>query len=153
MRQDSPLCLESYPKLEAPYCLHLPVVRAVEIRLCSANMGVAHQSLDGFEVVSVIQKGCGKGVSHHMGMDSLKNQGLFSDSLDKAVNGLWGQVPFLIGTMLPQCLEEGTSRICSIPGSLQVIFDGEKGFSFQGDAPEFLPLPDHVNDGLVPVGL
>ena len=32
-------------------------------------MGMAHQGLDGSEAISIIQKGRGKGMSDHMGMD------------------------------------------------------------------------------------
>ena len=45
------------------------------------------------------------------------------------------------------------SWICSIPGGLQVILDGEERSGFQGDSPKFMPLLDHVNNGLVTVGL
>ena len=50
----SPLHPASHPKLKALYRLHLPVICAVEIPLCSANMGVAHQRLDRPEIVPFI---------------------------------------------------------------------------------------------------
>ena len=43
--------------------------------------------------------------------------------------------------------------LCSISGSLVIILDGEKGLGLERDAPESLPLADHINDCLVPVGL
>ncbi len=55
--------------------------------------------------------------------------------------------------MLPQRLEEGMPRICPIPGGFQVILDGEKSLGLEGDAPEFFPLTDDINDCLIPVGL
>ena len=55
--------------------------------------------------------------------------------------------------MFSQSLEKGIIWICSIPGSLQVVFDGEKGLGVQGDAAELLTLADDINDGLVPIGL
>lgn len=44
-----------------------------------------------------------------MEVNPFLNQNLSCDSLDNAVNGLWGQVPFPIRTILPQCLEEVAS--------------------------------------------
>ena len=114
---------------------------------------MAHQRLNGFKVIPVIQKGRGEGMPHHMGMNPLLDQGLFCHGFDKAVNSLWGKIPFLIWSMLPQGIEEGMIGIGPIPGGLQVILDGDEGLSLQGDAPEFLALTDDVNDGLVPVGL
>jgi hypothetical protein len=67
----TPPFVESYPELETPYCFHLPVVRAVEIRLRGANVRMAHQSLNGSEVIPVIQEGSGEGVPHHMGVNPL----------------------------------------------------------------------------------
>ena len=55
--------------------------------------------------------------------------------------------------MFPQRLEEGMVWVLSIPTGLQVIPGGEKSLGLEGDAPEFLPLADDVDDGLVPVGL
>ena len=63
------------------------------------------------------------------------------------------QTPFLVGTMLAQSLEQGMIGIGPIFGGLQVFLDGEEGPGAQGDAPELLPLSDHINDGLVAVGL
>ena len=54
----------SDPKLEASDRLNLPVIRAMEIPFSSPDMGMAHQRLDRFEIVSLIQEGCGKGVPH-----------------------------------------------------------------------------------------
>ena len=86
---------------------------------------MTHQSLDGSKIIPIIQKGSGKGVPHYMGMNPFLNQGLSCDSLDKAVNGLWGQIPFLIRTMLSQRLEEGMPRTCPIPGGLVIVLYGE----------------------------
>jgi hypothetical protein len=55
--------------------------------------------------------------------------------------------------MLPQSLEEGMSGICSIPSSLQAILYGDEGLGLQRDSSEFLAFADHVDHGLVPVGL
>ena len=55
--------------------------------------------------------------------------------------------------MLPQCSEEGMAWICPVPVCLQVVLYGDEGVGVQGDAPEFLAFADHVNDGLIPVGL
>ena len=153
LRQDSLLCLESYPKLEAPYCLHLPVIRAVEIPLCGANMGMAHESLNGSEVIPVVQEGISEGVPHHMRVNPLLNQGLARHGFDKAIDRFGGKFPFLIGSMLPQGIEYGMIGAGPIPGSLQVIFDGEEGLGLQGDTPEFLAFSDNVNDSLISIGL
>jgi len=37
-----PLWISSYPKTQALYRLHLPVIGAVEIRLCCSDMGMTH---------------------------------------------------------------------------------------------------------------
>ena len=79
--------MKSYPKLEALNRFHLPVIIGMEIPLCGANMGMAHQSLDGSKIIPIIQKGRGKGVPHYMGMDSLLNQSPLCRRLDEAVNG------------------------------------------------------------------
>ena len=55
--------------------------------------------------------------------------------------------------LLPQGLEEGMGRVCSVPGSFVIILDGQEGPRVQGDAPEFLAFADLINDGLFPVGL
>lgn len=55
--------------------------------------------------------------------------------------------------MLPQCLEEGMTGICPVPGGLQVVLDGDQGFTVHGDSSKLIPLADDINDGLVPVGL
>jgi hypothetical protein len=57
-----PLHPASHPKLKALDRLHLPVVGAVEICLRGANMGMAHQRLDGSKIISIIQKGRGEGM-------------------------------------------------------------------------------------------
>jgi len=140
-------------KLQTLYRLHLPIIRAVEIPLRSPDMGVPHQCLDRFKVVPVIQESSGKRVPHDMGMNPFLDQCLFYHGLNETVNTFSGQAPFLVRAMLPQRLEEGMSRICSVFGSLMVVLDGEEGAGVQGDAPEFLPFPDNVKDSLVPVGL
>ncbi len=73
-------------------------------------MGMAHQSLDGSKIIPIIQKGSGKGVPHYMGMNPLLDQGPLCHRLDEAINRLGSQPLFLIGTMLPQRLEEGMRR-------------------------------------------
>jgi hypothetical protein len=42
--------------------LYLPVIGAVEICLRGANMGMAHQSLDGSKIIPIIEKRRGEGV-------------------------------------------------------------------------------------------
>jgi hypothetical protein len=63
----SPLLINLYPKSKAPDRFHLPVIRAVEIPFCGANVGMAHQSLDGSKVISIVQKGSGEGMPDHIG--------------------------------------------------------------------------------------
>ena len=86
-----PLHPASHPKLEALNRLHLPVIRAVEICLRGPDMGMAHQSLNGSEVIPLIQEGRGKGMPHDMRMNPLLDQGLFRHGFDKAINGFWGK--------------------------------------------------------------
>ncbi len=50
-----PRLIELCSKLEALYCLHLPVIRAVEISFRSPDMGVTHQSLNSSKVNPIIQ--------------------------------------------------------------------------------------------------
>jgi hypothetical protein len=69
--------MKSYPKLEALNRFHLPVIIGMKISLCGANMGMAHQSLDGSKIIPIIQKGRGKGMTDNMGMNPLLNQSLF----------------------------------------------------------------------------
>jgi len=49
---------------------------------------MAHQRLDGFQVISVIQKGGGKGVPNHVGVNSFLDQGLFRHRFDEAIDSL-----------------------------------------------------------------
>ena len=114
---------------------------------------MSHQRFDRSQIVLLIQKSCGEGMPHDVRMNPLPNQGLLSRRFDEAINSFWGQAPFLIRSVLPQCSEEGMSMICSIPGSFQVVLYGDEGVGIQGDAPEFLAFADNVNDGLIPVGL
>jgi hypothetical protein len=58
----------------------------MEIPFRGPDMGMTHESLNGSKVISVIQKGCGKGMPHHMGVNPLLDQGLFYHGLDEAVN-------------------------------------------------------------------
>ena len=145
--------MKSYPKLEALNCFHLPVIRAVEIRLRSANMGMAHQSLDGSKIIPIIQKGRGEGVPHDVRMNPLLDQSLFGQGFDKAIDCLCCKGSLLIGSMLPQGVEYGMIRAAPITTGLQIILDGEEGLGLQGDTPESLPFTDDVNDSLIPVGL
>jgi hypothetical protein len=85
-QHDSPLSFESDPKLEAPDRFYLPVIGAVEIRLCGADMGMTHQRLDRPQIISFIQQGCGKGMLHHVRMDPLLDQRPFYHGSDEAVN-------------------------------------------------------------------
>ena len=45
------------------------------------------------------------------------------------------------------------ARVGTVPGALQVPFDGNESHGVQWDAPEPVALSDHVNDGLVTVGI
>jgi len=76
---------------------------------------MAHQRLNGLEIVSFIQKGRPKGVPGHMRVDSLLNQGLLCHGFNQAINSLGGQSPFLVGAVLPQCFEHRPIRINTIP--------------------------------------
>jgi hypothetical protein len=72
-----PLEPASHPKLEAPYCLHLPVIRAMKIRLGGPDIGMTHQSLNSSEVISVVQEGSGEGVPHYVEMNPLLDEAIF----------------------------------------------------------------------------
>jgi hypothetical protein len=71
-----PLHPALHPKLQALNRFHLPVIVGMEIPLCGANMGMAHQSLDGSKIIPIIQKGRGKGVPNYMRMNPFLDQGL-----------------------------------------------------------------------------
>jgi len=150
-RQDSPLWIESCPELQALDRLHLAVVRAVKVPLGSPDMGMTHERLDRLQIIPIVQEGRCKRMPHHVGMNPLLDQGLFYHGSDEAVNSFVGQAPFLVGTMFAQRLEEGMVWICPVPARLQVILDGDEGPGVQRDAPELLPLADHVDDCLVTV--
>ncbi len=120
-----PLHPASYPELKALYRLHLPVIIGMEIPFRRANVGMSHQSLDGPQIIPIIKKRRGKGMPHHVGMDSLLDQSPLCRQLGETVNGLWRQALFVLGTMLSQRLEEGMSRICPVPGSLVIVLYGE----------------------------
>ena len=68
--------MKSYPKLQALNRLHLPVIIRMEIPLRGADMGMTHQRLDGSKIISIIQKGRGKGVPCHVRMNPFLNQRL-----------------------------------------------------------------------------
>jgi len=116
-------------------------------------MGMAHQSLDCPKVIPVVEEGRGKRMPHHVRMNPLLDQCLFYHALDETVNSFRGQPPFLVGTMFPQRLEEGTVRICSVTVCLQIVLHGKKGLGLQRNSPESLPLADHIDNGLIAVGL
>ena len=92
--------IDLYPKSQTPDRLHLPVLRAVQIRLRCPNVRMAHQSLNGSEIIPVVQKGRSKGMTHHVGMNPLVDQCLFYSRFDETINGLRGKVFFFIETML-----------------------------------------------------
>jgi len=50
---------------------HLPVVGAVKIGLRRSDVRMAHQGMNGSEVVPFIQKGSGKGMPNHVSMNPL----------------------------------------------------------------------------------
>ena len=60
----------SHPELQAPYRLQPPVIGTVQIPLRGPNMGMPHQRLHGFQVVSVIHEGRGERMAHRVGMDT-----------------------------------------------------------------------------------
>ena len=146
-------CTQILPKLQTLDGLNLSVIGAVEIRLRSADMGMAHQSLNGSKVVPIIQEGSRKGVPHYVRMNPLLDQSLFGQGFDKAIDCLWCKGSLLIGSMLPQGVEYGMIRAGSITTGLQIILDGEKSLDLEGNAPESLSLPNDIDDSLVPVGL
>ena len=45
------------------------------------------------------------------------------------------------------------SRICPLPGGLQIFLDRNQRIAMQRNPPELLSLADDIDDGLVPVGL
>ncbi len=102
---------------------------------------MTHQSLNGLEVVPVVQEGRGESMPHNVRMNPLLGQCLFYQGFDQVVNGLRGQGPFLVGTMLPQALEEGMIWIGLVPGGLQVILYGDQGFTVRGILLNLFPLP------------
>ena len=113
-----PLHPALHPKLKTLNRLHLTIICAVEIPFSGANVGMAHQSLNGSKIIPIIQKGRGKGVPHHVRMNLFLDQRLLRNRLDEAVNSLGSQALFLVGSMLPQCLKERMSRFYPIPGGL-----------------------------------
>ncbi len=86
----------STPELQAMYRLHFSIIRAVEIRLRGPYVGMAHQGLDGFKVVPIIQEGRGEGMPHDVGVNPLLNQSLFYHRFDEAVNCFVSEAPFLV---------------------------------------------------------
>ena len=114
---------------------------------------MAHKSLDSSKVIPLIQEGSGEGMSHHVGMNPLLNQGFACHGFDKAIDRFGGKFPFLIGTMLPQGIEYGMIETGPISAGLQVILDSDEGLSLKGDSSEFLSLTNDIYNGLVPVGL
>ena len=79
--------MKSYPELKAIYRFHLPVVVTVEICLRGANMRMAHERLNRSKIIPIIQKGRGKRMPHHVGMDPLLDQSFFYHGFDETVNG------------------------------------------------------------------
>jgi hypothetical protein len=63
---------------------------------------------------------------HYRGMDPLLNQSLFCHRFDAAVNGLVCEFLFFVRAMLPKGVEDRMIRVRPIPGSLQVVVNGEK---------------------------
>ena len=62
--------IEILPKLELLYSFHFAVISSVKIVLCGTDMGMAHESLNSFEVNPFVQKSSGKGVAGHVRVDS-----------------------------------------------------------------------------------
>ena len=112
----------------------------MQIRFGGANVRMAHQSLNGPEIIPLAQKGSSKSMAHHVRMNPLFDQCLCCHPFDEAIDRFGSQVPLLVGTVLPQRLEERMLRICSILGRLQVILDGNQGFRVQRESPELLSL-------------
>ncbi len=82
------LCLKSAlaSELETLNCLHLPVVRAMKVRLRGSDMRMAHQSLDCLEIIPFIQQSGGEGMPHDMGIDPFLDQRPFYHGSNEAVN-------------------------------------------------------------------
>jgi hypothetical protein len=78
-------------------------------------MGMAHQSLNRPEIIPFVQKGCSKGVANYMRMNPLLNQSFLCHGFDQAINRLWCDGSFLIGSVLPKGIEYGMIRVRSIP--------------------------------------
>ena len=95
----------------------------MQVCLRSTNVRMAHQRLDGLEVVPVIQKSRGDSMPHDVRTDPLLNHGPFYHGSDQAVNRFVYQTSLRVRPMLLQGLEEGMIWIC--PGSLVIILDGD----------------------------
>lgn len=89
----------------------------MKIPLRGANVRITHERLNGSEVIPVVQEGSGEGMPHDVRVNPLLDRSLFYHRFDEAVNGLGGQVPFFVGTMLPQGLKKGMSNISPNPVS------------------------------------
>ena len=69
-----PLHPASNPELKTLNRLYLPVVRAMQIPFPGPDVGMAHRSLNGSEVIPFVQKGSGEGMSHDVRVNPLLDQ-------------------------------------------------------------------------------
>jgi len=86
-------------------------------------------------------------------MNSFLDQSLFRYGFDEAINSLWCKRSLLIWPMLSQRVEDGMIGIDPIAICFYIVFYGKKGLNLQRDTSESLPLADHVDHSLVPIGL
>jgi len=91
---------------------------------------MAHERLDSLQVIPFVQEGCGEGVPHDVGMDSLFDRGLFvvdlmreSMALEVKPLSWWGPPDVLWLSISQSFLGKGTT------GWALEIFFKIKGFS------------------------
>ena len=84
------LHLTSHSKLEASDRLNLPVVRAMQIPFPSPDVGMAHRSLNGSEVIPFVQKGSGEGMSHDVRVNPLLDQSPFTTDFMRQSTDFFG---------------------------------------------------------------
>jgi len=75
-KDSAPLHPALHPKLKASNRLHLPVVRAVEIRFRRPDVRMAHQRLNRPQIITIIQEGCSERMPHDVRMNPLLDQRL-----------------------------------------------------------------------------
>ena len=139
--------------MELLYGFHFTVISSVKIVLCCADMGMTHQSLNGFEVNPFVQKSSGEGMAGYVRVDSFSYQSPFCHRFNQTIHRLWSKASLFVGSMLPQGIEDWMLRINTILRSLQIVLNGEKSFILDGYPSKSLPFAYDINDGLIAVGL